>query len=259
MRPAAFALRKKEGAQLDELIAKYRELILASDAPDAVKNEKLKLLNLEQAKASTMLTELSPDDAKMKQGLDTGIEGSFASLFQNVMNGSKSASKAFKDFGASITATVNDLVAKKLAKQLFESLFGQGGVSVSGGGGGASGGGGSLLGWLGSLTSGGSMAANAGASGYTASLDLLNGAGAAIVGLATGTDRVPQDMMTMIHKDEMVIPAYDANRIRAGQGGGQGMQVTQNFAFSGPVTRETQTQLSHQAAIGAQRALRRNG
>jgi hypothetical protein len=124
---------------------------------------------------------------------------------------------------------------------------------------GGAGGAGNMAGLFGSMFSGGSMFANAGASGYGASLDLLNGAGAAIVGLATGTDRVPQDMMTMIHKDEMVIPAYDANRIRAGQSGGQPMQVHNHFAFSGPVTRDTQTQVAAASGIGIQRAARRNG
>jgi hypothetical protein len=262
-----FELRKKEAAQLDELIAKYRELILASDAPQEIKDIQLRSLKLEQAKANTMANELSPDDARMKQGLDSSVEGGFATFFKDIITGSKSAKNAFKDFANSIAATVNDLVAKKLAKQLFESIFGKEGVPMSAGGtGGSSGGGGDVFGSIMKMfsmsggSSGGSASANAGASGFSASLDALNGAGSAIVGLATGTDRVPQDMLAMIHQGEMIIPAYDAEKVRAGGAGGQRpMQVNNHFTVSGPVTRETQMQIGQQAGLGIQRAARRNG
>lgn len=74
-----------------------------------------------------------------------------------------------------------------------------------------------------------------------------------------GTDRVPHDMFAMIHKDEMIVPAYDANRIRAGKGGGAPHVTNNHFAISGPVTRDTQTQIAHAVSIGMVRGQRRNG
>lgn len=187
---ALYALRKKESAQLDELLAKYRALILASDAPNAVKAEKLKSLNLEQAKADTMRNEMSPAMANAKQTLDSSLEGGFSTLFKSIITGSQTASQAFKQFGNSIMATVADLVSKELGKELFKSIFGEGGVPAGlfagggllsglfGGGGGGASGGGLLGGLFGSMFGGGSasgMATNSAgmAAGQGVSSDFL--------------------------------------------------------------------------------------
>ena len=52
---------------------------------------------------------------------------------------------------------------------------------------------------------------------------------------------------------------YDAERVRSGKMGGTPMQVHQHFAFSGPVSRDTQNQVAMQSSIGIQRAMRKNG
>lgn len=54
----------------------------------------------------------------------------------------------------------------------------------------------------------------------------------ALVAFDVGTNYVPQDMPAMVHKGEMIIPAYDAERIRSGGGGGG----AQHFHFSPTVT-----------------------
>jgi hypothetical protein len=152
---------------------------------------------------------------------------------------------------------------------LFQSLFGQGGVNMGGMSGGGASGGGSIFGsggFLGGLFGGGSSAG--GAVDANADITMVNGAseGGFWSGIASwfasldvGTDNVPQDMLAQIHQGEMIIPKYDADRIRSG-GFKQGpAHVTNNFTVAGSVTRETQSQIALQAALGVQRATRRNG
>jgi hypothetical protein len=264
-----FKLRRDEAAQLDELIAKEKALIEASDAPQGVKDQRLKTLDLAQARANATMSEMNPDDMRVKQTLDSGLQGSFTGLFRNIISGSKSASSAFKQFGNDIANVVNQLVAEQLGKQLFQSLFGQGGVNMGGMSGGGASGGGSIFGsggFLGGLFGGGSSAG--GAVDANADITMVNGAseGGFWSGIASwfasldvGTDNVPQDMLAQIHQGEMIIPKYDADRIRSG-GFKQGpAHVTNNFTVAGSVTRETQSQIALQAALGVQRATRRNG
>ena len=80
---------------------------------------------------------------------------------------------------------------------------------------------------------------------------------ASMATLAVGTDRVPQDMLAMIHKDEMVIPAASANALRSGAGA-LPMHVTNNFNIPAPTTRETQMQVATNVQIGLNRAAARN-
>lgn len=196
-----FALRQDEAKQLDELIAKYRALIEASDAPQEVKDQKLRTLNLKQASASSTLGELNPELLRAKQTLDGTIEGGFSSFFNSVIGGSKSATSAFKDFTDSIKSSMVKLISEQLGKSLFQSLFGGSGVNVGGSG---------LLGMVGSLFGGGGGGVMS--SGDYAAGDFLS--------FDVGTDRVPQDMLAMIHKDEIIVPAYDADRVRALKNGG---------------------------------------
>jgi hypothetical protein len=260
-----FALRQQEARQLDELIAKERALIQASDAPQAVKDQRLKTLDLAQAKNDATLSEMNPETMRVKQTLDNGLQNSFTGLFRDVISGSKSASAAFKDFGNNIANVVNQLVAEQLGKQLFESLFGQGGVNMGG-----ISGGGSLFGsggFLGGLFGGG----KSGAPDANADISMVNGASggglfagigdwfSSLMSFDVGTDSVPQDMIAQIHQGEMIVPKYDADRIRSG-GLRQGpTHVTNNFTVAGSVTRETQSQIALQASLGVQRAARRNG
>lgn len=194
-----FALRQEEARQLDELITKERALIQASDAPQEVKDQRLKTLNLSQARVNATLSEMNPEDMRVKQTLDNSIEGGFANFFNSVISRSKSASEAIKDFGENIKATFTKLISEELGRSLFQSLFGTSGVSGGSGGGGIFG---MLAGLFGS--SGGSGVASSAA--YAAN-DFLS--------FAVGTDEVPQDMIANIHRGEMIVPAYDAERLRS--------------------------------------------
>jgi hypothetical protein len=266
-----FALRQEEARQLDELIAKERALIEASDAPQEVKDQRLKTLDLAQAKANATLSEMNPETARIKETLDSGVQNGFTNLFKDIISGSKSASDAFKDFGKNIANVMNQLISEHLGRELFQSLFGQGGVSMGGMSGGMGGGfsfngGGLLAGLFGKGGGGG------GAEPFTnADISMVSGSGGdgMLAGIANwfsglmsfdvGTEHVPQDMIAQIHKGEMIVPAYDAERIRNGGLGQRPLQVTNNFALSGPVSRETQSQIAHQVGLGLTRASRRNG
>jgi hypothetical protein len=204
-----FALRQQEAQQLDELIAKERALIQASDAPQGVKDQRLKTLDLSQAKARSTLSEMNPEDMRVKQTLDSSIEGSFANFFNSVISRSKSASDAIKDFGESIKNTFTKLISEQLGRSLFQSLFGSGGVNMGSGGG------------LGSLFgSGGFFGSLFGSSGGSGVASSATYAANDFLSFDVGTDRVPADMLAMIHKDEMIVPAYDAERLRNLQPGG---------------------------------------
>lgn len=77
------------------------------------------------------------------------LEGSFkdglAGMFKDLISGTKSASQAVGDLGRHVLATFLDLISRKLASKLFDSLLG------GSGGGGSAGGGVGLIGGLAGL------------------------------------------------------------------------------------------------------------
>jgi hypothetical protein len=259
-----FKLRQQEARQLDELIAKERALIEASDAPQDVKDQRLKSLNLAKARSDSTLTEMNPETARVKEHLDSSVQNGFATMFQSIISGSKSASQAFKQFGSSILQTVQEMASKKLGQMLFESLFGAGGI---GGAGGGSGGG--LIAGIASLFGKSSSSAGSFSNADMAMVGDAGGASAwsgigswfsSLLSFDVGTDRVPHDMIAKIHRDEMIVPASEANIIRSGRAQSSQPMVNHNhFNFSGPVTRDTQTQLAHATSIGMMRAQRKIG
>ena len=82
------------------------------------------------------------------------LEGSFkdglAGLFKDLISGTKNASQAIGDLGRHVLSTFLDLISRKLANKLFDSLLGGSGSS-GGGGGSAAGGGIGLFGGLAGL------------------------------------------------------------------------------------------------------------
>jgi hypothetical protein len=170
----------------------------------------------------------------------------------------------------SIFNSINDIVSKQLANVLMESLglTGKGGPlsGILGGGGGGGGGGwgghgqipgsagGGLIGWLGGLGSqaGGWLSGLFGggaAAGFTPGFASMVG-----MGLATGTNYVPHDMLQLIHEGEAVVPKK-YNPAAGGSGGSQ--MVSQSFHFAGPVDRRTAMQVGADAQRGLL-AARRN-
>jgi hypothetical protein len=208
-----FDLRKEEARQLDDLIKKERALIEASNAPEAVKARLRQALDLAQGKADAALSQTKTFWEHTKETLDTSLPNGFANFFNNVISGAKSGASAFKEFADSVKSTLTRLISEQLGKDLFKSLFGEGGV---GSGGGLFGG---LVSGLKGLFGGKSSGPNA-----NADISMVNGGSGggmldSIVGwfrsFDVGTDYVPQDMIAHIHKGEMIVPAYDAERLRS--------------------------------------------
>jgi hypothetical protein len=234
------AVHKAEAAALNDLLAK--ELALAEARGDAEGAAKLRTA---MAGNAAVLQQLPPETTQILQATRRGFEGFFGSI----LNGTKSVKQAFKDMGMSIFQSINDIISKQLADALFKSIFGgaggMGGGMGGGGGlgsifGGGGGFGGGIINWLGGLFGGGGAAAGGG--GFVPGLASMVG-----MGLATGTNYVPHDMLALIHEGEAVVP----KKYNAAAGGSGGTQmVSQSFHFAGPVDRRTAMQVGADAQRG---------
>ena len=123
--------------------------------------------------------------------------------------------------------------------------------SMSGG----SGGGGGILG---SLFGGGDSASI----GMDGAGDGFTSFFAGLPSFDVGADSLPRDMIAKIHKDEMILPAATAAKVRAGLSsgkGGAGLTVNNHFNVSGQTSRDTMNQMGAKAADALARAQRRNG
>jgi len=149
------------------------------------------------------------------------VQDSTATLFEDIMKGTVSLTDAFKNFANSIIASIQRIMAQRLAEQLM---------------GGGSTGGSAVGSFLGGLFGGGKMA----------SYDV-------------GTNYVPNDQLALIHKGERIISASQNNPAMLGAlSSGQSMTVHNNFTVAGNVDRRTQEQIASLAGLGIQRAMARN-
>jgi hypothetical protein len=165
--------------------------------------------------------------------IQQSIQDGFATLFSDLMQGTKNWKTAFLDAAKSIEKAIDDIVAKKLAAQLF---------------GGGTGGGD----FLSSVTSflfgaGGGSAAGAGSGLDNPFLSMLGG----IPAFDVGTPYVPRDTLALVHQGERIIPAAQ-NRYGAGQ-----MSITNHFHIAGPVDSRTQSQIAATAARASHNAIYR--
>lgn len=225
------ALRQTSGARRRAVVELEKTVSALQQVAEASKNPAL-ILQAEQAKAA--LERLRGETDLLAAKFDTIFTESFSDAFADFIDGSKSASEAFKDFSNSVVREINKLVAQELAKKLFGGIVGEGGIGsvFSGIFGGSSGGskpssGGGLFGFLGSLFGG---------------------------SFASGTPFVPNDMLAFVHRGERIVPATENAR-----GGGREMSFTlvQNFAKG--TDKKTVGQAAAAAGESVQRALSRNG
>lgn len=103
----------------------------------------------------------------------------------------------------SFVKTLQRMAAEAASKQILIGLFGEGGFSSGGG-------------IIGSIF-------NSGPSLSQGSMDLAKGG--SLFSFDVGTNYVPRDMVANIHKGEMIIPAYDAEKMRNGGMGGNNVTV----------------------------------
>lgn len=139
------------------------------------------------------------------------LQDAFADAFTEVIVSGKKASDVFKDLANMLAK--DSIKSLLTGKGMFAGLFGGGGQQQGGGG------------IFGSLLGGLFGVATGGATGAAIPLPTPRP-------LAVGANYVPDDMIAQIHKGEMIIPAYDAEKIRNGTSSGGGssnvMQVTIN-------------------------------
>lgn len=121
-RQQILALHQDTGQALDDLLPKL-EAAAAAIGPEAVarvqgwKNE---IANVKRV----------VDDVATK--IDGSIQDGLTEAFTGIIDGSKSAAAAFGDFGRSVLATIQKILAQKLAESLFGNLFKTGAGAGSG-------------------------------------------------------------------------------------------------------------------------------
>jgi hypothetical protein len=142
------------------------------------------------------LEKLSAAAHQLSDKFNTVFSTSFGNAFATFIDGTKSATDAFRAFAKDVISQLANIFAQNLASQLF-----------SGGGGGGIGSFFARL--LGGATGGGGNASP----------------GIVLKKYASGTDYVPHDMLAMVHKGERITPA--------GQNTGSAMSVVVNVDASG--------------------------
>lgn len=216
------AARMAAAGQLDAIVGGLERVSAASQNPALV-------LQAEQARAA--LEKLRSEADLLGEKFESIFSGAAADAFTDFINGSKSASEAFKSFANSVVNAINRMVAEALAKQLWKVITGGGGSGISG--------------ILSSLFGGGSGTGPL--SNLTPSVgDFPLGA------YATGTDYVPRTGVYQLHQGEAVVPAAE-NR-----GGGRSIQVTNHFIVQGAIDRRSQDQVAVAAGRGVRRAMARD-
>lgn len=186
--------------------------------------QKLKIVQDYETKATQIANQAELDRMQYVLQAEQAVQNTFATMLTDLMDRTKSWKQVMLDAVNSITKALNDLVAKKLAEQIFGA--GTGGNSI-----------------LGSLFSGlfGAGASPAGGGGFS------------IPAFDVGTPYVPRDTLALVHRGEAIIPAAQ-NRGRAG---GSPLSVTNHFHIVGPVDSRTQDQIAAASARATQRALYR--
>ncbi len=187
-------LRKEEARQLDELIAKLRELAVISNNDKAISD-----LDKMSIKNRSVEGQRSPEQVQVF----SSIRGGFQNVFRDVISGAESGGAALDKFMRNLKNTFTDIISKRLGDALFDSLFG----NLLTGGKGSGGGGGGLFGLIGGLFKGwgSGSSSSSGGSGFGDS------GSASTVGMsfATGADYIPYDMVAEIHRGERIMTATD--------------------------------------------------
>lgn len=128
MRRGVLELHQQTAAEVESLIPKMQELAASTGSEEAI--NRVARLKVEVAGLKTQV-----DDVATR--INGDVENAFATMFEQIGSGAKSAKDAFADFARSVISAINRIAAQKIAEELF------GGMNK--GGGGASGGLGGLI------------------------------------------------------------------------------------------------------------------
>ena len=119
MRRSVLDLHQQTAAEVEGLIPKMQELAAATGSEEAI--NRVARLKVEVAGLKT-----AADDVATR--INGDVENAFATMFEQIGSGAKSAKDAFADFARSVISAINRIAAQKLAEELF------GGMSKGGGG-----------------------------------------------------------------------------------------------------------------------------
>ncbi len=195
----------------------------------------------EQADAAARI-QSQIDETRKAIAAQDELRQSFEDNFAAVLDGSKSAKDAFKDFADSIVQQLIRIAAQKAAL----SLFGEQGSS-----------GGGILGGLVSSLFG---AYTGGSSGGAGAISSVLGSGS-VSSFATGTNFAPGGLawvgeqgpeLMNLPRGSQIIPHHESLRMASGS---RGVSVVQNF--NRPVDRRTGTQAAQSTARAVGRATER--
>jgi hypothetical protein len=119
MRRGVLELHQQTAAEVEGLIPKMQELAAATGSEEAI--NRVARLKVEVAGLKT-----EADDVATR--INGDVENAFATMFEQIGTGAKSAKEAFLDFARSVISAINRIAAQKIAEELF------GGMNKGGGG-----------------------------------------------------------------------------------------------------------------------------
>ena len=119
MRRGVLELHQQTAAEVEGLIPKMQELAASTGSEEAI--NRVARLKVEVAGLKT-----AADDVATR--INGDVENAFATMFEQIGSGAKSAKDAFADFARSVISAINRIAAQKIAEELF------GGMSKGGGG-----------------------------------------------------------------------------------------------------------------------------
>jgi len=118
MRQTLLGLQAETAREVEALIPKMEQLAQSTGSEEAV--NRVARLKIEIASLKTVT-----DEVAVRINGDT--QNAFATMFEQIGSGAKSAKDAFADFARSVLASINRIASQKLAESLFGAIGGGGG------------------------------------------------------------------------------------------------------------------------------------
>lgn len=117
MRQTLLGLQAETAREVESLIPKMEQLAQSTGSEEAV--NRVARLKIEIASLKTVT-----DEVAVRINGDT--QNAFATMFEQIGSGAKSAKDAFGDFARSVLASINRIASQKLAESLFGAIGGSG-------------------------------------------------------------------------------------------------------------------------------------